>query len=242
MLRSVKASLFATALVSGAFAVSVQASPPLEGALDAERDRVEGLAGTVNDLDAEVKAMRDLVLGIRDDAQKASDAAPIELEGAYSTIAEAQKQVASGPNRRGTEPAVYVLVSLGMSDAMLIDLLVASDRAGVQLVLRGLLDDPDKPDKISAKPTIARINALVSEAGAGGFNVDPGIFRQFKVERVPTFVSAAHPPVPGMDFEPIAHDMLSGSVSLEYALETLAREGEDAPAAAAAALERYQQN
>lgn len=136
-------------------------------------------------------------------------------------------------------PPLLVLVSLAMPDASLKTLLKDVSAAGGQLVLRGFLEG-------SVAATAARIAELIGEGGdARGFIVDPRLFRTFAVEAVPVFIVPAGPLVdcdaPGCTASAPPHDRISGNVTLRYALQRIAGEGEYAAHQARAYLERLEQ-
>lgn len=137
-------------------------------------------------------------------------------------------------------PPLLVMASLAMPDDSLRALMRDVNAVGGQVVLRGFLEG-------SVPATAARIAALIgdSENGskdASGMIVDPRLFRIFSVGAVPAFVIPAGPlgicDEPGCTAPPPPHDRISGNITLRYALERIAGEGEHANERARAYLER----
>lgn len=130
---------------------------------------------------------------------------------------------------------VYVAVSLTMPPNSLRALARDAHKAGVKVVIRGLVDG-------SFQKTMVAARAAFAENSSGGVAIDPQVFRAFDVDRVPTFIAATSPVLPceGLDCEsaPTPNDRVAGNVSLAEALRLLATEGSEAPAAARQALER----
>jgi conjugal transfer pilus assembly protein TrbC len=129
---------------------------------------------------------------------------------------------------------IYVAVSLSMPPQALRDLARDAHRAGARLVIRGLIDN-------SFKATLARIREVFNDQSLGGVAIDPRVFQAFAVSAVPTVIAAGAPvqPCGALGCTPAApvFDKISGNISLESALKSLAEDGEGGAAAARAALD-----
>lgn len=120
---------------------------------------------------------------------------------------------------RAHEPALLVFVSLSLPEPTLALLVEQAARSRATLVLRGVHDD-------SLARTVARVRALIGQH-AVGFQIDPQAFSRYAVTVVPTFVvvrgglapdHCAAQACPGDAFVGVA-----GDVSIDYALEHVAR-------------------
>lgn len=114
-----------------------------------------------------------------------------------------------------------ILVSFSMPDADLRELARQAARIGAPLILRGLVDG-------SLPATQKRLSKFGDIPGAS-FQVDPTLFRRFKVSTVPTFVlpleelnacSSDPCPVP-------AHVKVSGESGLDHILDEIGRRARD---------------
>lgn len=111
---------------------------------------------------------------------------------------------------------LLVFVSFSVPETSLRQLAQQVSAAGGVLVLRGFVNN-------SIKETLPALTKL-AESGARVM-LDPTLFRDYRVEVVPTFVvSTGHvPPCTDRDCDRQlpAHDRVSGDVSLSYALEAI---------------------
>ena len=119
------------------------------------------------------------------------------------------------------QAALFVLVSLSMPPASLDRLAAQAGKAGATLVLRGVVDG-------SLTKTAEMTAAVIRQHPGAQFQIDPTLFRRFNVDQVPTFVLAA----PTAQGQTCGKDCdaqgtfvrVSGDVTLDYALEHLARQ------------------
>lgn len=119
------------------------------------------------------------------------------------------------------EAALFVLVSLSMPQSSLERLAAQAGKAGATLVLRGVVDG-------SLTRTAEMTAAVIRQHPGAQFQIDPTLFRRFNVDKVPTFVLAA----PTAQGQSCGKDCdaqhtfvrVSGDVTLDYALEHLARQ------------------
>ena len=108
-------------------------------------------------------------------------------------------------------PQVIAFASFGLPDATLQQLSRAAPFQGVRLVFQGLVDNSF--EKTRQKMETLQING----------EIDPPLFEQFDIKRVPTFVrcrlSAQGPITEG-------HDQLRGNIPLEQAMEIFKTRGD----------------
>lgn len=137
---------------------------------------------------------------------------------------------------RAREPALLVFVSLSMPRPTLTLLAEQAARARATLVLRGVHDN-------SLARTVARVRSLVGQHPAA-VQIDPQAFSRYGVTVVPTVVvvragaaqaACAQQSCPA---DPSAFVGVAGDVSLDYALEHVARHAPDFAADAATLLTR----
>ena len=111
---------------------------------------------------------------------------------------------------------LMVMVSFSMPEETLRNLARQADKAGAVLVIRGMVDD-------SLQATTKAIQKVLGEEGGDStFQINPNVFRAYKVEDVPAFVLARKPIGDG-DSCTHGDDYVSvrGDVTLEYAIRKL---------------------
>ncbi len=118
---------------------------------------------------------------------------------------------------------VIVFASLAMPEASWRQWSRQAARLGVPLVLRGM-------DREGLAATAQRIADRRPQDGAGA-TVDPRLFRLFRIAHVPAVAvvpgGVAPCESPGCSADPApAHDLVTGNIGLEAALEAIALEGE----------------
>lgn len=136
------------------------------------------------------------------------------------------------------EGVVYIAVSLSMPQASLRELARDANRAGATLVIRGLVDN-------SFAKTRSALKAVFVEGEEAGLVIDPRVFQQFHIDRVPAVIVAQEPVQPcenGLECErpEVPFDVVRGNISLEQSLKLLASRGEASPGVARQALERLE--
>jgi type-F conjugative transfer system pilin assembly protein TrbC len=121
---------------------------------------------------------------------------------------------------------LIIFISTSMPKESLIALGEQAKKADGLLVLRGLVNN-------SFKETASLLQGI-SPQGLDAI-IDPRLFEAFAVESVPTFVVTPIDSHPCGDrackFTPL-HDKIAGNISLEYALEQIAKSGKAANAVA----------
>ena len=206
------------ASLAGARAQDPQVSADVREDMDAQaRALVETLAGGGGAFDeAQLKEWAEAVIG---DALSEADSTvtgPVPAETEQGLQGE---RFAAAP---AATAEVIVFASLSMPEASWRQWSRQAARIGTPLVLRGLADG-------DFAATVHRIASRRPDGGAGA-TVDPRLFRLFRIAHVPAVavVPDGVPPCtsPGCSADaPPAHDVVSGNVGLEGALEIVAREG-----------------
>ena len=125
---------------------------------------------------------------------------------------ETESQLAS---ERGE---LYVFVSFSIGEKGLISLAEQAKRYNATLVMRGFKDG-------SYKKTVEALHTLIEKTGQGVI-VDPELFEEFKVEAVPTFILTQRSRSHEDGRSTPLHDRMSGQVTLQYALEQFAKDGQ----------------
>ena len=138
---------------------------------------------------------------------------------------QAQTQTEPAPQGQKTGPQLYVFVSTSMPDITLKRLLIQASRIDGSLILRGLVDGDMQKTKnkvMQLLETDASGNTQID----GGLSIDPTLFERFDISQVPSFVVTNTPAerCNKMDCPSTDYARLSGDTTLEYALETIARE------------------
>jgi conjugal transfer pilus assembly protein TrbC len=106
-------------------------------------------------------------------------------------------------------PAFYVFMSFSIKDTVWLEWSKQIEKLGGAFILRGL------PHR-SFKELASHLNHLNDIGVRATIQLDPQLFDQYQIEQVPTVVVA----------EEEAFDKITGNVTLDYALETLAKDGE----------------
>jgi len=122
-------------------------------------------------------------------------------------------------------PQSYVFVSFSMPDITLRRLMHQARRIGAPLVLRGMVENDMNKTRIKVGKLLdADKNGNTSIDG--GLSIDPTLYERFGISVVPSFVLTDAPVqactqtgCPTPDFV-----RLAGDITLEYVLETIARE------------------
>jgi conjugal transfer pilus assembly protein TrbC len=143
--------------------------------------------------------------------------APIDLEalarGFDTRTSPAMQRQASGPS-------VLVFISFAMPDAALQRLAEQASRAQATLVLRGLVDG-------SMVRTVTRVRSLLAGRSIA-VQIDPQAFDRYTIVRTPSFVVLGdqvqpQPCASGACIPADGYALVSGDVSLDYALAHVQR-------------------
>ncbi len=142
--------------------------------------------------------------------------------------AQEHGQTIANPMANKEGPQLYIFVSFSMPDITLRRLLTQAERIEGSLILRGLVNDSmaKTKDKIAE---LLEVDAQGNTRFTNGLAIDPTLYQRFDITQVPTFVLTNQPAercsndgCPSTDYV-----RLSGDSTLEYALETMAREAPD---------------
>lgn len=142
------------------------------------------------------------------------------------------------PNATRDSPALRIFVTLAMPEASLRLLVDQARRAGATLLLRGLKER-------SMKQTLASVQALIGTSKVA-WQIDPEAYTRYGIHHAPTFVltratadrEASPGTCTGSCPATTAYFSVAGDVSLDYALDTIARRHPDAGRVAAPFLQR----
>jgi type-F conjugative transfer system pilin assembly protein TrbC len=115
---------------------------------------------------------------------------------------------------------LLVFISLSQPEQGLIELGKQVKAANGALILRGLVDG-------SYKKTILALENFIDKAGIG-VSIDPELFTKYQIKQVPTFVitEVSKACAGNLTCIPASFDKLTGNVSLNYALDKFAQEGD----------------
>lgn len=122
------------------------------------------------------------------------------------------------------ESGLFILVSFSMPRESIERLAAQANKAGATLVLRGMVDD-------SLKKTAETVADFLKRYPGAQFQIDPTVFKRFAVAQVPAFVistQAADAKACGKECDPRnTFSSVAGDVTLDYALEYLAKQRDD---------------
>jgi len=186
-------------------------------------------------MDAQARALVEAVLGGPGaDIEDLAGWADTVIGDALSDAGSAVTGPVPGENARGLRgggfaaaPAataeVIVFASLSMPEASWRQWSRQAARVGTPLVLRGMAEG-------GLEATVRRLAARRPDDGAGA-TIDPRLFRLFRIAHVPAVAvvpgGVAPCESPGCSADPApAHDLVTGNIGLEAALEAIALEGE----------------
>lgn len=124
--------------------------------------------------------------------------------------------------RPAEDSALFVMVSFSMPPESIERLAAQANKAGATLVLRGMVDD-------SLTKTATVVAGFVKRHPGAQFQIDPTVFKRFAVDQVPTFVLANQTTESGACSGKACNPRnsfasVSGDVTLDYALEHLAKQ------------------
>lgn len=119
----------------------------------------------------------------------------------------------------------YMFASFGLGDTLLRQMFDYAKLYNAVVVFRGIEGN-------SFKKTAEHIQRLAKEGEEAGIIIDPTLFKQFQIERVPTYVLAKAEKCPaGISCKP-SYDKITGSMTPTYALEKFIEKGDLGPEAA----------
>jgi len=132
-------------------------------------------------------------------------------------------QTSQGASSKSTSAELTLFVSFSLGEKALLNLAHEANIYGATLVLLGFKDN-------SYAQTVRALQKIIQETGQG-FIIDPELFSLFSVTTVPTYV-LSRPFQQTLESKTLErtqtpiHDRLQGHVSLQYALEMFAKEGD----------------
>jgi conjugal transfer pilus assembly protein TrbC len=134
------------------------------------------------------------------------------------------------------EGAVYIAVSLSMNPDDLRRIVSDASKAGAHVVIQG-------PVNGDMAQTMKLLSKVFREGDELGIELDPRVFQQYGVTRVPTFISTRQGVAvceEGLDCQRTAepHDVVRGNITVDKALEILSTKGDAAPEVSKRALNR----
>lgn len=219
------------AALGGAAAQTIE--PELD--LAAIRARAQSDAG---EADALAATARDRAKAVMDQADAAALEAQAHGQDYARTVPTATPQpsdpifdfdqmvTAAGTAAKGNlgeAPRFIAFASLSMPPAALRDMIGRVNAAGGVVALRGF------PSGSAKVLTEALSKVALDQDQLGSVGIDPRLFRAFNVTAVPTYVVAStdFDLCDGFDCQTQIppHDRLSGNVTADFALETIARGG-----------------
>lgn len=151
------------------------------------------------------------------------DALPVPLASKPVDLAAVadgyQQQVEVAASGLDNGPSLYLFVSLSMPEPALRRLIAQAAQARATVLIRGLSEG-------SLRVTAARLQALIGQQQVA-LQIDPRLFEQFEIQRVPSFV-LARTPLPAECTSNACRNSAafvrtSGDVSLDYALAYIQR-------------------
>src|SRR5262245_13571228 len=217
----------ATYLLAVLSAASVAQTAPT--VRDADIERAKKLQPNITDADIE-RAQRRYQMPTDEELSRVPlpsapklEALPVPRVGGaidLEAISKGYDQSVGGSASVGVGPELLVFVSFAMPEATLVRLVEQASRSRATLVLRGLVGG-------SLKETIGRVQQLIGGRDVA-FEIDPQAFDRFGVKKTPTFVlvgaeAKRTPCGAGVCFASDAFASTSGDVSIDYALEYIAR-------------------
>lgn len=201
-----------------------------EAVMDRSAETIEAARGE------DLAAWAESVIGrALSDAGAAAGSGSVSVEAHATSVgraAEGSGPPSAGPPSAG--PEVIVFMSLAVPEPSWREWSDEAARIGAPMVLRGV-----KPEGLAA--TLHAIRERQDADGAG-VGIDPRLFRLFRIAHVPAVavVPGGVTPctTPGCSADPPpAHDLVTGNIGLEAALEAIAREGDSGRGAARRHLE-----
>lgn len=227
------AGLVAAFLGEYVFAQAVT-GPTVEDLVNQAQSRADALKGTLTGIDP--RATMDRAKQYTQDARALNDGNRDRIRRGVTFLAKEYQVDPYLNSDEISEGVVYIAVSLSMPKASLRQLARDAEKAQAVLVIRGLLDG-------SFTKTQTALKGVFVEGEPAGLIIDPRVFQQYHVERVPSFIAATDEVQPceegiECDRPDVPFDVVRGNVSLGQALRLLADKGTAAPDVAAKALSR----
>ncbi len=147
----------------------------------------------------------------------------------FPTCQSTEKMLAANSQVLRPEVNLYIFVSFSLGEKALMSLAHEAKQYGAILVLRGFKACPCVGGELEHNnyaKTIQALQKIILKTGQG-VSIDPELFTFFSVFSVPTYILAKPFQLNSSELTPPPlHDRLQGHVSVRYALETFAKEGD----------------
>lgn len=135
------------------------------------------------------------------------------------TCQNTEKMAAINSRGRSPEENLYIFASFSLGEKALMNLAHEAKEYGATLVLRGFQER-------SYTKTIQALQKIILKTRQG-VSIDPELFTFFSISSVPTYILAKPFQLNSLEsaLSPL-HDRMQGYVSVNYVLETFAKEGD----------------
>ena len=187
-----------------------------EAVMERSAETIEAESG------ADLAAWAESVTGRALNEAGAVEAGSVSVESHAPAVARAV--AGSGlPSAGPAGPEVIVFMSLAVPESSWREWSAEAARIGAPMVLRGVLAD-------GLTATVRAIRARQAQDGAGA-GIDPRLFRLFRIAHVPAVavvpggVGPCSSPGCSADAPP-PHDLVTGNLGLDAALDAIVREGD----------------
>ncbi|MBA3814536.1 MAG: type-F conjugative transfer system pilin assembly protein TrbC [Alphaproteobacteria bacterium] len=164
------------------------------------------------------KEFRDTVL-LQNKASNSQNLSTVSKTEPLGTLSEASLLETSL-----SETSLYIFVSFSLGEKALLNPAQEAKRFGATLVLRGFKEG-------SYKKTAQSLQKIITKTGLGVL-IDPELYSLFHITAVPTYILAKPFSLQSQEriqtpikWAPV-HDKLQGHVSVQYVLESFAKEGD----------------
>ena len=112
----------------------------------------------------------------------------------------------------------YIFASFSMGEKNLGNLIKSATRYNAVVVMRGFKEG-------SVKETVAFLSKFIEKSG-GGIIIDPELFKEYQIKRVPSFVLTKGCSSVRSEACKKEYDILEGNVSPRFVLERISRDGD----------------
>lgn len=162
------------------------------------------------------------ILALQEDSLKKVESL-LENKDFQAVVADLQDKNPTLQNssliRAQAQGELLIFVSFSMGEKALLNIAEEAGRYGATLVLRGFKND-------SYRQTVRALQKIITKTGQG-FSVDPELYTLFAIQAVPTFILTKPFELNAAErTQTPVHDRLQGHVSLRYAVESFAKEGD----------------
>ncbi len=145
-----------------------------------------------------------------------------EIQNFVATLQDQKLTQAPQPKHKSVPPnptaELYLFVSFSLGEKALLNLAQEAKAYGATLILKGFIEG-------SYAKTVKALQAIITKTGQGVI-IDPELFTLFNVKAVPTYVLAKPFQLNALEHNQTPmHDRIQGHISLQYALEKFAKEG-----------------